>query len=193
MSPVQITPKPYYSIGDYAFFKQIFDENPTDDDDNFELFLKYINKICKRRKDIDGLILSTGVYFDDSVVLFKCEAEMYQFKYYLFPIRRIDAYLIMNRLAFMIHEHMDEYKLSVKYEPRKPFSDKYDNDESVRITIRDESIPNWKRKLKSTLSKTRSKSIYFINNVLPGPIRIVLSRKNFMFDWKYKMRFLPFI
>ena len=187
MNPEQAIPLPYYYIGGYVFFKHIFTEEIPDDEDNFELFLSYVNSNCKRRKDIDGMVISTGVFFEDNQVLFKCEAKKYQYNYYIFPIRRIDAYLILNRLAFMIHEHIDEYQLSITYEPRKPFSDLYDIDDAVRITIRDESIPKWKRKLKSRLSMIRNKSIYSINRVLPRYFRIVQSRKNFMYDWKYRM------
>ena len=189
MSPEQVIPLPNNYIGDYVFFKHIFAEEIPEDEDNFELFLSYVKQNCKRRKDIDGMVISTGVCFEDNQVLFKCEAKMYKYKYYLFPIRRIDAYLILNRLAFMIHEHMNEYQLSVTYEPRRPFSDRYDIEEAVRITIKDESTPEWKRKLKWRLIVIRSKSISLINKVLPNCLRIVQSRKNFMFDWKYKIGF----
>lgn len=187
MNPEQVFPSPNDCIGGYVFFKHIFSEEIPDDEDNFELFLSYVRQNCKRRKDMDGMVISTGVFFDDNQVLFKCEAKMYEYKYYLFPIRRIDAYLVLHRLAFMIHEHRDEYQLSVTYEPRRPFSDRYDIEESVRITIRDESIPNWRRKLKSRLIIIRSKAICLINRIVPSYFRIVQSRNNFMFDWKYRM------
>ncbi len=87
----------------------------------------------------------------------------------------------------MIHEQMDEYQLSVTYEPRRPFSDRYDIEEAVRIVIKDESIPEWKRKLRWRLKVIKSKSICQIIRVLPNCLRIIQSRKNFMFDWKYKI------
>ena len=185
MSTEQVFPLPNDCIGGYVFFKHIFTEEIPEDEDNFELFLSYVRQNCKRRKDIDGMVISTGVYFDDNQVLFKCEAKMYEYKYYLFPIRRIDAYLVLHRLAFMIHEHRDEYQLSVTYEPRRPFSDRYDIEESVRITIKDESIPEWKRRWRRRWIIMRSKSICSVNRVLPNCLRIIQSRKNFMFDWKY--------
>ncbi len=189
MNPEQIVPKPYYSFGGYNFFKHMFAEDAVDVDKNLDLFLVYLKNICFRRKDIDGKVLSAGVCFDDNEVLFLSDAKKYQYKYYLFPITRLDAYARLHQLSDMLNEKIDEFKFTIEYEPRRAFSDKYDNSEAVRLIIRDESIPNWKRNLKTTLSMIRSKGIRLINKILPKNFQIVKSRKNSFFDWKYSIRY----
>lgn len=190
MNPEQVAPTPYYSFQGYNFFKHIFAEDTADVDKNFELFLIYLCSTRNKRKDLDGMVIWISAHFDNDEVLFKDDAEKHQYKYYLFPIRRIDAYLRLHQLTFMIHEQMDEYQLSVKYEPRKPFSDKYDIDEAVRIIIRDESIPNWKRKLKTALDLFKYKCIRLTNKILPMHFRITRYRKNALFDYRYRLRYL---
>lgn len=190
MNPEQVTPTPYYAFQGYNFFKHIFAEDTADVDENFDLLLSYLCNICNRRRDLDGMVIWVSAHFDNNEVLFKDDAEKHQYKYYLFPIRRIDAYLRLHQLTFMIHEHIDEYKLSVKYEPRKPFSDKYDIDEAVRIIIRDESIHNWKRKLKMALNSFKYKCISLVNKVLPMHFRITRYRRNALFDYRYRLQYL---
>lgn len=188
MNPQQTNLKPTEIFGGDIFFKCLFDEESWDVDTNLETLIKYLKYTYNNNVSIDGIVLSTMIYFEDGIMLFMDDAKKYEFNYYLFPIRRIDAYLRLNQLKFKIQENVKELGFSISYDIISKPDMQYGIDDKISFTIKDETIPNWKRILKQIKTNIINKTFTLINKILPRKYIVYKYRKSIV-GLKYNYRF----
>ncbi|MGV8964132.1 MAG: hypothetical protein ACOH2V_12240 [Candidatus Saccharimonadaceae bacterium] len=169
MKPERLILRPYLTMSGYDFLQHIFsnDADAMSAIKNLDLLLDYLT--CKyKRSDIgvDGKTLDITVSIDDGEALFCNDKTNY--KYYLFPIMRSEAYRRLNKLQECLVDNEKILKLSLDIDMvYNIINHEYLTHDMVSITINDTSIPKYKKILIYTARKVWKRIRYKFQSIYP--------------------------
>lgn len=130
------------------FLHYLFHEDSFDPEANLEIFLLYLGVIYNRR-DMDGkVILSTTKNIKDTVLF---SDDNITIPNHIFNITRRTAIKRLYQLSDKLDIEHHGWKLSIKININTFYMKAIQYDE-VSISIIDNKVPNWKRRLRNFIN-----------------------------------------